>query len=247
MIPLNLHVEHVLLNDQRSDSLERLISSNFEMVWGTVLEDAAVIIVFRSLVCVEELEIQFWTSCFPSDITVYTFDEREDGSEVWERSVNTSVNQSDSKLSPRIKISCLLPPTKRLKIILSHGHRDPFYNHYSLAISRLALNGFIHVPQPVETEVLDEIVPETLTQSEPGLPSQKRMAPLFAFPDCRDVFKAFDCEREPWKQLSAGSKHREKLARRANHVPLRYFLPRFSSPTTCSIPSVSEIRSFSTR
>ena len=222
-------------------------------VWRTTDESVDVLLIFERPVEISFLEIQFWLTCFPSTVRLSVEKEVLLNDPEWVVCFRGGSPPVSGDVNRVMRFEGPFPLTSRFKLELSGGKPDPFYRLYKIGIKKLSVDGsFI---EPILISVPVSFVGSSSKSSE-GLECQERMvekllqrsdkriAPLYAFPDARTVFEAIkQSQASPWQLLSWKSRHKEKLSERLKHStpPERFVLPRFYPPSLYTIPSRKDL------
>jgi hypothetical protein len=233
-----IHVDGII-----NDRLLSLANSQSEL-WRSVADRAELCIYFDMDVVVSSLEIQFWTTCYPSRIKL-SAETMNVHSQLTFNLVSTiSLNVPDGCVNRMVKFDGGFPVTRKLKLELEGGYLDPLFRRFKLGIMMLRVTGvpFVSAHDAHETSGSSREFPNNPNPTRKM--SDKEVAPLFAFPDAQLVMSAVkNLESDAWKILSAGSMHRKKLKERRSREILnaKYILQPYYPASGETIPTRHEI------
>jgi hypothetical protein len=239
-------VKEIHVNGEPSKDLHD-ITRGVNALWRTMDDPIEVVVLFEDVVEISRIEVDFWVTCVPKKLHIYT--DREVGRDkmTWAIRATEKAAMVFGVVNPTMRFEGPFPPTSRLQMCFSGGQLDPFYRLYRYGMRRLTISGSKLPKDEEPSQKLSALVPSS-TKSLDSLDkllrvSKKMVSPLYAFPDSRTVFSAIQQRREsPWKLLSYKSRHKQKLEERLKQKDSkpRFLLPRFYPPISNSIPSLEQ-------
>jgi hypothetical protein len=245
-MPSKPKVKEILVNGRVSPELLLLVSGG-DVIWGTSLDSVDIVFIFASLIQIELFELEFWMNCIPDEIQVFRLNESESSLPNWDRIRFHRVNSDQTEGYRVFKCKRALFPTRRLRVELSGGQADPFSKHYKLGLKSIRMEVFESIQAvselPIQAEVaqVSEAVDPVLHSYRDLHDYNRKLAPLFAFPDSKNVLRVVnDQHTHPWKELRKGARYRDKLACRHKEGINRYLLPRLTTPSRFTVPCHEE-------